>query len=111
MIIRMLIIIMCIIPTTLSAQPLQFRSQGPCNPRETTLPHTTAVEKLKMLGEVSVGLGVSPDGTAVTEIFVNHETKSWTIVATGTDGRSCMKAAGKGWYFKKGIIPGADINY
>lgn len=36
------------------------------------------------------------DNNAVLEIFVSSE-GSWTILATGTDGTSCVLSAGEGW--------------
>jgi hypothetical protein len=36
------------------------------------------------------------DGTAVIEVFVSDK-GSWTILATGTDGRSCVVSAGEGF--------------
>ena len=36
------------------------------------------------------------DGSAVIEVFVSDK-GSWTILATGTDGRSCVVSAGDGW--------------
>ena len=36
------------------------------------------------------------DSNAVVEIFVS-ETGSWTIIATGTDGLSCIVSAGEGF--------------
>jgi hypothetical protein len=36
------------------------------------------------------------DGTAVIEVFVS-EKGSWTILATRTDGRSCVVSAGEGF--------------
>jgi hypothetical protein len=34
------------------------------------------------------------NGSAVIEVFVS-ETGSWTILATGTDGKSCVLSAGE----------------
>jgi hypothetical protein len=36
------------------------------------------------------------DGSAVIEVFVS-EKGSWTILATGTDGKSCVISAGDGF--------------
>jgi hypothetical protein len=36
------------------------------------------------------------DASAVVEVFVS-ETGTWTIIATGTDGKSCVLSAGEGW--------------
>ena len=36
------------------------------------------------------------DASAVVEVFVSA-TGTWTIIATGTDGKSCVLSAGEGW--------------
>ncbi|MEP9387361.1 hypothetical protein [Mesorhizobium sp. KR9-304] len=36
------------------------------------------------------------DGSAVVEIFVS-DNGTWTILATGTDGKSCVLSAGEGF--------------
>ena len=36
------------------------------------------------------------NGDAVVEIFVSKN-GTWTILATGTDGKSCVLSAGEGW--------------
>lgn len=36
------------------------------------------------------------NGDAVVEIFVSKQ-GSWTILATGTDGKSCVISAGEDW--------------
>ena len=36
------------------------------------------------------------DDNAVVEIFVS-DSGTWTIIATGTDGTSCVLSAGEGW--------------
>lgn len=36
------------------------------------------------------------NGSAVIEVFVS-EKGTWTILATGTDGKSCVLSAGEGW--------------
>ncbi len=46
------------------------------------------------------------DQSAVVEIFVS-ESGSWTILATGTDGKSCIISAGEGWE-STGMVRGAD---
>jgi hypothetical protein len=34
---------------------------------------------------------------AVVELFVSEESGTWTIIATGTDGMSCILSAGQDW--------------
>ncbi|HEV7415209.1 hypothetical protein [Tianweitania sediminis] len=36
------------------------------------------------------------DKSAVLEVFVS-DAGTWTIIATGTDGNSCILSAGEGW--------------
>ena len=43
------------------------------------------------------------DKNAVMEIFVS-ETGSWTIIATGTDGNSCLVSSGEGWQSNTMVI-------
>jgi hypothetical protein len=43
------------------------------------------------------------DNNAVIEVFVSHA-GTWTILATGTDGKSCLVASGEGWDSQKLII-------
>lgn len=46
------------------------------------------------------------DDQAVIEVFVSN-TGTWTILATGTDGMSCLVASGDGWDTTK-LIVGID---
>ncbi|MBX3578981.1 MAG: hypothetical protein KF723_17420 [Rhizobiaceae bacterium] len=43
------------------------------------------------------------DQSAVLEIFVSDE-GTWTILATGTDGTSCVLSAGEGWQSQSLVI-------
>ena len=43
------------------------------------------------------------DKNAVIEVFVS-QTGTWTILATGTDGMSCLVASGDGWDSQKLVI-------
>lgn len=60
-------------------------------------------EMVKSLAEqfkenpAAVGL-INP--SAVIEVFVSQD-GSWTILATGTDGKSCVLSAGVGWETKQ----------
>ncbi len=45
-------------------------------------------EESKAVGQV--------DQNAILEIFVSNE-GTWTVLATGTDGLSCLVASGDGW--------------
>ena len=46
------------------------------------------------------------NGSAVLEVFVS-DSGSWTILATGTDGNSCLLSAGEGWQAKN-FVKGRD---
>lgn len=37
------------------------------------------------------------DENAVLEVFVSDNGGSWTIIATGKDGKSCILSAGQDW--------------
>ena len=43
------------------------------------------------------------DKDAVMEVFVS-DSGSWTILATGTDGISCLVSSGEGWETKSAVI-------
>ena len=43
---------------------------------------------------------------AVLEVFVSGN-GTWTIIATGTDGKSCLLSAGKDWQ-GQGFVKGLD---
>ena len=47
------------------------------------------------------------DGNAVVEILVS-ESGSWTILATGTDGTSCIVSAGEG-FESTSLVRGLDV--
>ena len=59
-------------------------------------------EREQVVKELSQQFKESPmavgqvDGNAVVEIFVSEQ-GSWTILATGTDGTSCIVSAGEGF--------------
>ncbi|WP_250157529.1 hypothetical protein [Tianweitania aestuarii] len=46
------------------------------------------------------------DQSAVLEVFVS-DAGTWTILATGTDGNSCILSAGDGWQSRGNIGPSA----
>ncbi|MFT3972297.1 MAG: hypothetical protein QM699_02230 [Amaricoccus sp.] len=59
--------------------------------------HADVVRKLSdRFGETRTSIGLHKDD-AVVEVFSSAATGTWTIVVTGTDGMSCLLAAGKGW--------------
>ena len=46
------------------------------------------------------------DKNAVLEVFVSGD-GTWTIIATGTDGNSCVLSSGEGWQ-GGGFVAGKD---
>lgn len=40
-------------------------------------------------------LGVSQDGSTITELYISSSTNSWTILETDTNGISCATIGGK----------------
>jgi hypothetical protein len=47
------------------------------------------------------------DQNAILEIFVSSA-GTWTIIATGTDGNSCLVSSGEGWDSVT-LVAGADV--
>jgi hypothetical protein len=58
--------------------------------------------------EVQQGVGVVND-KAVIEIFVSGK-GSWTIIATGVDGNSCLLSSGENWE-GNGFVKGLDASF
>lgn len=74
----------------LAAIPAQAQDPNLCGKRH------EIVDKLdKEFKEKSMATGMV-DNSAVVEVFVSSN-GSWTILATGTDGNSCVVSAGEGW--------------
>lgn len=46
--------------------------------------------------------------SALIEIFVSDNGETWTIMATGSNGMSCVLSAGKNWQ-SKDAVRGADL--
>ena len=67
-----------------------FAAAPPCGTRDEIVKKLS--EEYKETPQ-SVGL-VNQD--AVVEVFVS-EKGSWTIIASGTDGKSCILSSGEGW--------------
>lgn len=40
-------------------------------------------------------LGISEDGSTITELYISRSTNSWTILETDTNGISCATIGGK----------------
>lgn len=85
---------------TLPAQNANMLPMQLCGDREQVVSELSQVfdESALAVGQV--------DGNAVVEIFASS-TGSWTILATGTDGMSCIVSAGEG-FESTNDIPGVD---
>ena len=46
-------------------------------------------------GEVPVGMGLTSTGKVIE--ILKSDNGSWSIVMTGTDGKTCAMAVGEGW--------------
>lgn len=74
---------------TLFTSPTEAQ-QGQCFPKE------AVVQNLgKEYGETPIWEGVNPQ--ALIQIFVNQETRSWTIVGITPQGLACLLSSGDGW--------------
>ena len=65
--------------------------QMPCIDRVTALAHLA-----KEYGETPAAMGLSSNG-AVVEVLASPGGKTWTVIVTFPDGRSCPVADGTGW--------------
>ncbi|MEO3389073.1 hypothetical protein [Mesorhizobium sp. CAU 1741] len=74
----------------LPAESANMLSMSMCGDRDQVL-----TELAQQFREKPMAVG-QVDGNAVVEILVS-ETGSWTILATGTDGQSCIVSAGEGF--------------
>lgn len=62
----------------------------------TCAPHAAVVQSLaEQYREKSQSIGVV-DSKTVIEVFVS-DAGTWTIIATDTNGKSCVLSAGEGW--------------
>lgn len=73
-----------------SSVPAQSAQITNCGPRDEIVAQLGAVFQ-----EAPSGMGMI-DRTAVVEVFVS-ESGTFTILASGTDGTSCILASGEGW--------------
>ena len=65
-------------------------------------PRTTILERFASLyGEVPVAAGLT-NAVLLIEVLASNGGASWTIIATSSDGMSCLIAAGEGW---RGVVP------
>lgn len=77
-----------VIPDT--SVPAQSAEVTNCGPRDEIVAQLGSVFQ-----EAPSGMGLI-DPTAVVEVFVS-ESGTFTILASGTDGTSCILASGEGW--------------
>ena len=60
-----------------------------------SMPHNMMLDALRdRFGEEQRMIAAS--SRAITEIFENAETGSWTLLITGTNGMACIRGSGKG---------------
>ena len=71
-------------------------------PAATTTEANLCAERTEMVKSLAEQFKENPaavgviNPSAVIEVFVSQD-GSWTILATGTDGKSCVLSAGFGW--------------
>ena len=71
-------------------------------PAATTTSANFCAERTEMVKSLAEQFKENPaavgviNPSAVIEVFVSQD-GSWTILATGTDGKSCVLSAGVGW--------------
>jgi len=86
--IRMIVIAGGLLATILvAAAP----AQSACAPRAAILERLAA-----QYGEVPVAAGLTT-APLLIEVLASADGASWTIIATSSDGTSCLIAAGEGW--------------
>ncbi len=66
-------------------------AQQSCNDRDKALALLT-----NKYQEAPVGIGVSNTGKLV-ELLTTADGRTWTIIETTPDGRTCLVASGEGW--------------
>lgn len=87
---RMVPIAIAILATVLVAAAA-VASQSGCAPRADILERFAA-----QYDEVPVAAGITAAALLV-EVLASADGASWTIIATSSDGVSCLIAAGEGW--------------
>ncbi len=88
---RMVMIATAILATVLVAATAAAASQSGCAPRADILERFAA-----QYDEVPVAAGITAAALLV-EVLASADGASWTIIATSSDGVSCLIAAGEGW--------------
>lgn len=58
-------------------------------------------------GEAQAGSGLAEG--RIFELWVSHETGTWTLLITTPGGMSCLAAAGEGWVSLPAPVPGEDM--
>lgn len=82
----------------------EARAQAPpiCFPRADLLRSLEA-----SFGEKSAAVGLADSGS-VLELVSGPEGRTWTLLSTGPEGRSCVVATGRWWVPVTGPVPGLE---
>lgn len=59
-------------------------------------------------GESVRGIGFTGSPVALMQIWVNPQTRTWTITTTYASGMLCLMASGEGWGESEPALPGDD---
>lgn len=92
-IIRMILIAIAILATGFAATAA---AQSACAPRAAILERFAS-----QYGEAPIAAGLT-SAALLIEVLASADGTSWTIIATSSDGMSCLIAAGEGW---RGVMP------
>ncbi len=79
------------LPVAAALWPALAAAQGPCAAREAIVARLA-----ERFGEVQTD-GAAAGGLSFYEVFASARTGTWTVLLTGTNGISCIVAAGEGW--------------
>jgi len=77
--------------------------QVPCGERTAMLGHLA-----EKYGETAIGIGLSEEGNAV-ELLISKDGKSWSILLTSPDGKSCLVSSGAHWQRAKQAPTGTPL--
>lgn len=98
-----------VVAATVLAAPAAFAQEQPQPQQQPCGPRAEIVQKLgDEYKENQQAVGYVNE-TAVLEVFVSAK-GTWTIIATGTDGNSCLLSAGKDWD-QAGFVKGLDASF
>jgi hypothetical protein len=80
-------------------------AQGACAPRA-----ELAKQLETRYGERPIGLGLS-GRQRVIELYRTEDGRTWSLVATDAQGRSCIVEAGSAWAERAARTPGLGVAY